>query len=103
VKPQDQPDTIEAGREQAPLTMQLNMSTTSILIVAGLRKIGRKFLGHHNLITSSELSTQEKISITREGGTQAGDEAVGKAKINKCIPRIMKMIQITGQKIVSSF
>jgi hypothetical protein len=100
VKHQDQLDTIEAGRRQTPLTTQLNMSKTSIMMVAGLQKIGRKNLIPRNLITDSEPLIPEKTFTTREKAIQGRDETEGEAQTNHCIACIMKMIHTIGQKIV---
>jgi hypothetical protein len=100
MKPQDQLGTTKVGKTQPISTTQPSTSTILTLMVAGLRKIWRKFLVLRNQSIGSELSTPEKIITTREEATQVRDEATSKAKTNHCLACIMKMIQTIGQKIV---
>jgi hypothetical protein len=61
-----------------------------------------KFFGPYSPITDNEALTPKKTCTTKEEVVQARDEVMDKAQANHYIACIMRMIQITGQKIVPS-
>jgi hypothetical protein len=69
-------------------------------MVAGIQESGRIFLARHSPTTGNEALTPEKTCTTREETAQARDKVMNEDQANHYITCIMRVIQITGQKIV---
>jgi hypothetical protein len=76
------------------------MSTTSILVAAGLRRIGKRILGHPHKKEVREPLTIEQTSTTKkgEGACQVEAEVIVKAHSNLRIACTMAMTPTTTQK-----